>query len=296
MGKDFHDAFEASRRVYDRAREVLGWDVAARCFEGPLDDLSRTAVSQPAIFVTSLAVVAALEASGVPDPASASAAAGLSLGEYTALVFARAIDFYSALRIVQRRGQIMEEACHASPGGMVSVIGLDETAVRVLCHDAAEGRVLTPANFNSPEQIVLSGHLDAVERAAALAQERGAKRAIPLKVEGAFHSPLMSPAAEAMRPVLEAAPLATPAFDVVPNATAEPTRDAAALRRALIQQVDHPVRWNQAMHRLLADGFTRFVEVAPGKVLTGLLRRIDRNVEAVNVADVAGLRSLAGRQ
>jgi len=290
MGKDFFDAFESSRRLYGQASEILGWDVAARCFQGPADVLERTSVSQPAIFVTSMAVVAAIEEAGLALAREAVAAAGLSLGEYSALVFANALDFPSALRIVQKRGEFMEAACQAQPGAMLSVIGLDESAVAALCAEAAQGQVLRPANYNSPEQVALSGHVEAVERAAALAEKRGAKRAIRLQVAGAFHSPLMTPAAEQLRGVLAAAAIAPPTRTVVPNVTAQPTRDPEAMRKALIDQVDRPVLWSQSVRRLASEGCDRFVEVAPGKVLTGLLRRIDRTAQGINISTVDALR------
>ena len=293
MGKDFHDTFEASRRVYERAADVLGWDVASQCFDGPLDALSQTAVSQPAIFTTSLAVVAAMQAEGLPELGKTVAAAGLSLGEYSALVFAKAMAFDEALRVVQKRGELMQQACDAQPGAMLSVIGLDEDAVNALCEEAARGQVLCPANFNSPEQTVLSGDQEAVDRAREMAEKRGAKRAIPLKVAGAFHSGLMTPAAEQLREVLAQAAIAAPAIPVTPNVTAEPTRDPETLRRALIAQVDHPVRWCQSMQRLIADGCGLYVEPAPGKVLAGLMRRIDRSQSTRTVPDVKALRELA---
>jgi len=293
MGKDFYDAFEASRRVYERAAEVLGWDVAAKCFEGSAEELNRTSVSQPAIFVTSLAVIAAMEAAGLPQVNEATYAAGLSLGEYSALVFANAVDFPSALEIVRKRAEFMEAACLAQSGAMVSVLGLEEDAVQALCDEAAGDQVLRPANFNCPGHIVVSGHAEAVDRLCAIAEERGAKRAMRLTVAGAFHSPLMTPAAEQLRSVLQDAALAQPTRAVAPNVTAQPSRDPETLRRCLIDQVDHPVRWSQSVQRLIADGCDRFIEVAPGKVLTGLLKRIDRSVKGVSISEVDGLTKVA---
>ena len=291
MGKDFYDEFAAARRVYAEAADVLGWDVAKRCFEGPAAELNRTSVSQPAILATSLAAVAAMEEAGCPLPGEAEAAAGLSLGEYSALVFAGALPFADALRLVARRGEFMEAACDAAPGGMASVIGLEDAEVEQVCRDAADGQVLAPANYNSPGQLVISGDREAVLRGAKLAEARGAKRAIPLQVAGAFHSPLMSPAAERLREALEGAPLVPPGRLVVPNVTAEPTRDPETIRRALVQQVDHPVFWSQSVRRLAAEGFARFAEPAPGRVLTGLLRRIEPSAEGINLSTAEQVRS-----
>ena len=292
MGKDFHAEFASARRVYEHASDLLGWDVARICFEGPQPELNRTSISQPAIFVTSLAVVAAMEEAGCELANAAEAAAGLSLGEYSALAFADAMSFADALRVVQTRGRLMEAACEAAPGGMVSFIGLDNDQAEAVCRDAAEGHVLVPANYNSPGQVVASGHKEAIGRAAALAEERGAKRAIPLKVAGAFHSPLMTPAAERLGEALKGVAISAPTRVIVPNATAEPTRDPEVIARELVRQVDHPVLWSQSMQRLVADGYDRFAEVAPGRVLTGLLRRIEPGAEAINVSTVEQLRQL----
>ena len=292
MGKDFHDAFQSSRRVYGQASEILGWNVAERCFQGPQAELNRTAVSQPAIFVTSMAVIAAIEETGVRLACEATAAAGLSLGEYSALAFAGALRFSEALPVVRKRGEFMEAACNAAPGAMVSIIGMENEAVAEICREAAQGQALAPANFNSPGQVVASGHKEAVERVAALAEERGARRALPLQVAGAFHSALMTPAAEQLRSVLEHTRIVRPNRVVVPNVTAEPTEDPEALRSALVKQVDHSVLWCQSIQQLIADGYDRFVEVAPGKVLSGLLRRIDPSVGAINISRVDQLRKL----
>lgn len=295
MGKDFHDEFASARRLYAEASDILGWDVAKRCFEGPAAELNRTSVSQPAILVTSLAAVASMEEAGCPLPGEAEAAAGLSLGEYSALVFAGALGFADAVRLVARRGEFMEAACDAAPGGMASVIGMEDEAVEQLCRDCAEGQVLVPANFNSPGQVAVSGHKEAVLRAVERAAERGARRAIPLQVAGAFHSPLMAPAAERLREALGAAPIAPPKRMVVPNVAAEPTRDPETIRRGLAQQVDHPVFWSQSVRRLADEGFDRFAEPPPGKVLTGLLRRIVPTAEGISLSTAEQARTAGGR-
>ena len=294
MGRDFHDAYASAREVYERASQVLGWDVGARCFEGPQDELNRTSVSQPTIFVTSLAAVAALREAGLPLVGEATAAAGLSLGEYTALVFAGAMAFEDALKLVRKRGELMEAACDAQPSTMVSVLGMDEEPLVRLCEEVAQGQVLQPANFNSPGQIVVSGNIEAAERLEALAEARGAKRAIRLQVAGAFHSPLMTPAAKGLRAALAATPIALPRMTIVPNVTAEPASDPEVLREALAKQIDHAVRWSPSIKRLRADGYERFVEVAPGKVLTALLRRIDRDAKGINISSVEQLRKVEG--
>jgi len=278
------DAAAASRRaasVYEKANDVLGFDLRAACFSGPAEGLEATDVQQPAILVTSIALLESLAERG--DAAQlAAATAGLSLGEYTALYFAGSLSFEDAVTLVRRRGALMQQAAEASAGGMVSLVGADEIKAQQLCDRAADGDVLVLANLNCPGQIVLSGSAAACARAAELADEFGV-RAVPLKVAGAFHSPLMQPAAERLGEVLAKTNIKAPRIPVVSNVTGQPHSDPASIRRLLQQQVTSAVRWQACMEYLIAGGFDRFVEVGPNRVLTGLMRKIDRKAKAVGI-------------
>ncbi len=282
---------QAARAVFDQANAVLGFDLAGVCLTGPQERLNATDVAQPALFAASVAMWKAMQAAGLADRYKPDAAAGLSLGEYTALWLAECFSFEDGLRIVRARGELMQAAATAASSGMVSIMGLEEPAVQVLCGRARQpGEVLSPANFNCPGQIVVSGSSAACERVLQLAQEAGG-RGIALKVAGAFHSDLMRPAAEKLAGVLGGVRIKSPRIPVLSNVTGsyhEPDPDR--VRQLLIEQVTCPVRWEQGVRRLLADGFGRFVEVGPGRVLTGLLRKIERGVETVNVSDASGLK------
>lgn len=282
MGRDIAAASVRARDVFDRANNVLGFDIAALCFDGPAERLAQTDIQQPAIFVTSIALWEAFtEAGGTPEQFSF--AGGLSLGEYSALQVAGAVEFEDALRLVQRRGQLMQTAAVASPSGMVSLIGVDQAAAVALCDRAREGDVLAPANFNCRGQIVISGSRAACDRALELTNEFGC-RGIALDVAGAFHSPLMEPAAEGLWPVLQETPFTQPAIAVIANVDAEYHGEASAIRRSLRNQVVSPVLWQRCIETLISGGVDRFVEVGPGRVLTGLMRKIDRKMTAVNVS------------
>ena len=291
MGRDFAAASPAAAAVFAEASEVLGWDVAAVCFDGPQEELNRTAISQPAILTTSLAAVAAMREAGLAEVAACSAAAGLSLGEYSALVMAGAMTVADAVRLVQKRAQFMAEACHVNPGTMVSVIGLEDGIVEALCAEVRGEEMVVAANYNCPGQVVISGTRAGVERAAQLARERGAKRAMPLAVEGAFHSPLMAPAAERLAEELARTPVKECAFPVVANVSAEPVGGPDEIRRSLVRQLTSPVRWSQSVRWLIEKRGPRFVEAAPGRVLAGLLRRIDRESEVESFATMDVLRA-----
>ena len=295
MMADLSEASQAARRVFQLADEVLGWSVSEACFQGPPDRLDRTDVSQPAMFVCSAAALAAMDeglAERVPAPA---VMAGLSLGEYTALYAADAIDFADALGLVAQRGRFMQDAAEARPSGMVSIIGLDEPGVAALCDAVAEGAVLTPANFNCPGQIVISGDRAACQRAIGRAKEFGAAGAIPLNVAGAFHSAFMAPAAERLAEALANVPFRTPRWPVVANVDARPHPDADAIHRRLLAQMTCPVRWAESVRYMLDNGVDSFYEIGPGRVLTGLMRRIERKapVKSINSADA--LAKLAGQ-
>jgi [acyl-carrier-protein] S-malonyltransferase len=287
MGRDLAASSPAAAEIFRRADETLGFDLSRACFEGPADRLESTDVQQPAIFVTSVAIWKALLEKGF-SLESFGAAAGLSLGEYTALHVAGAVGFEDGLKLVQRRGQLMQEAAEARPGGMVSLVGADENTARRLCEKAAEGEVLSPANLNCPGQVVVSGARSACARALELAGEFNC-RAMPLKVAGAFHSALMESAARGLAEALGATKFHRPRIPVLANVSAEPHGDPDAIRGALERQLTHPVLWQRSMERLAAEGFGRFVEVGAGRVLTGLMRKINRQAAVVSVAGAADL-------
>lgn len=289
MGRDVASACAKAREVYDRANKILGFDVAKICFEGPAAELERTDVQQPAIFVTSVAIWEAWLEAGAPRE-SVTHCGGLSLGEYTALHVAGAVSFEDALRLVRRRGELMQQAAVASPSGMVSLVGADETTARALCERSRGGDVLAPANFNCPGQIVIAGSRSACERAVGLAVEFQC-RAVPLAVAGAFHSPLMQSAADGLMPVLEQARFTTPQMKVIANVDAEYSRDPASIRDMLRRQVTQPVLWQRCIERIIDDGVGHFVEIGPGRVLTGLMRKINRNVPCVNVSTAESIAS-----
>jgi len=253
------------------------------CFAGPQEDLNRTNISQPAIYVTSVACFRAAEAAGVIDPAAVTAYAGLSLGEYTALHLGGAFSFLDGLTLVQARGRYMQEAANACQGGMVSIMGADEAQVAEMCRAAADGEVLTPANFNAPGQIVASGSASACRRLAQAAEAAGFK-SIPLAVAGAFHSPLMQSGADKMALQLDKTQINAPTSTVWANVTAMPHGDVPSIRKLLVDQIVNPVRWEQTMRALVGSGDARFVELAPGRVLTGLLKKLNRRLPVESLA------------
>lgn len=267
MGRDLHDASEVARSLFDRANEIMGTDLARICFEGPEDTLRQTMYTQPAIFVHS--VIATRMLGG-----EVSAAAGHSLGEYSALVAAGALSFDDGLRLVKKRGELMQEAGTRSPGTMAAVIGAEPALVESCCADAAEAGIVQAANFNSPGQIVISGSVEGIDRAMALLKERGVRIVKKLPVSGAFHSPLMQFAKDELGAVLAETPINDARFPVYANVTGLPVTSADDIRTNLLAQVTAPVRWEDSMRNMLQDGLTRFVEVGPGNVLSGLLKRI----------------------
>jgi len=290
MGKDFAEASPAAAAVYEKASAVLGWDVADLCFNGPKEELDNTSVCQPAILTTGIAILEAMREAGRKEPDACTAAAGLSLGEYTALVMAGALELADALKLVQKRGVFMEDACKANPGAMAGVIGLDDDIVEALCAEAREAGMVVAANFNCPGQVVISGSVAGVARASELAKQRGAKRVRPLAVSGAFHSPLMAPATERLEAELAETPFRHCAFDVIANVTAEPVRRPSETRLCLAKQLRSPVRWTQSVLYLAGKGYNRFVEVGPGNVIAGLVRRIAPRAAMENVSAVDALR------
>ena len=292
MGRLLADAFPACRQAFDEADTALGEPLSRLCFEGPEDRLLLTENTQPAILAVSVAAWRLAESQGV-RPAFA---AGHSLGEYSAHVAAGTLSFADALRTVRRRGRYMQQAVPVGSGAMSAILGLDLDAINPVCAEASHelgGRVVSPANLNAPGQIVIAGHHDAVARAGELAKSKGAKRVIPLPVSAPFHCALMKPAEERLAPELEALSMADPRIPVVANVDAEPKRDAASAVDALIRQVSAPVQWERVVRRMIGDGVKQFVELGPGSVLAGLIRKIDRTVMVVSVEDPAGLPALS---
>lgn len=287
MGKDWAVQSPAARQVYKSADDILGFELSQVCFEGPTERLNRTEIAQSAIYVTSVACHAALAESG--HACSISAAAGLSLGEFTALHLAGAFDFESGLRLVRLRGQAMQDAGDAVTGGsgMVVLVGADESQAQEVCQQARNGDgqcVLVPANFNCPGQVVVSGSQAACGRAVEIAGNLGL-RATALAVSGAFHSPLMQPAADRLAEALEHTSWQAPSVPVASNVTARMhDSDSESIKRRLVEQLTRPVRWSDSMQWMVGNLEGQFVELAPGKVLSGLMRRIDRKTKIVNYA------------
>jgi [acyl-carrier-protein] S-malonyltransferase len=287
MGKDLAEQFPSARAWFDRAQEVLGYDLGAVCFNGPEAELTATENAQPAIFLVGWVAFQLLK-ERVPA-LEFQAAAGLSLGEFTALTAAGAMSFEDGLSIVRRRGRFMQEACQATRGGMAAVIGLDEAATREVCAQA--GVVL--ANLNCPGQLVISGPTEKIALACELAKAKGARRALPLPVAGAYHSPLMAGAQPRLEAELARVAVAPPAVIVVSNVTALPHEGPEAIRARLVEQVTSSVRWEQSMRWLLDRGFSRFVELGPGTALTGFMKRIGKDSHLLNVSDVPSLEATA---
>ena len=289
MGRGFHEASGAARAAFEEANDALGFDLAKLCFEGPEAELQLTANTQPAVLTVSIAGARALAERGIAP----AIVGGPSLGEYSALVAAGALAFADAVRVVRRRGEFMQEAVPVGTGAMAALLGMELPAVEAVCRDAAAGEVLDVANINSPGQIVVAGHRTAVERAVALAGERGGRRSVLLPVSAPFHCRLMAPAAERLAGVLAAVPAADPRVPVVRNVDAGLTTRADDVRPFLFRQVTAPVRWTDCVGRMAREGYRTFVEVGPGRVLTGLLRRIDGAVTGFAVEDMAGLEKVA---
>lgn len=284
MGRQLAETLPAARALYDQANKILGYDLAALCFEGPAEKLDATNFSQPALFVTSLAALEWLKANKPEVVAAAGATAGLSLGEYTALAFAEAISFEDGLRVVQQRGEAMQAAANLVPSGMVSLLGLELAKIEELCDQARQpGEVLQVANLLCPGNIVVSGHKTACLRVAELAQAAGAMKTIPLAVAGAFHTPIMQPAVDRLSAALAPVTLKTPRIPLVSNVDAAVHSDPEEIRALLVRQLISPVRWEESQRYLLAQGFGPHWEVGPGRVLRGLLKRMDRKAESDGV-------------
>ncbi|MCG3149951.1 MAG: Malonyl CoA-acyl carrier protein transacylase [Verrucomicrobiae bacterium] len=283
MGRDLYEKYDVCRQLFARANAVLGRDLQKICFDGPEDVLTKTDNAQPGIFLTSLACLEALRSQVANF--SFQATAGLSLGEFTALTAAEAVSFEDGLRMVQARGRFMQEACDTTSGGMASIISMEDAALIEVCREAD----VDIANFNSPGQTVISGEKEKIARAVELAKLRGARKAIPLQVAGAYHSRLMISGQVKVAAELAKLPMREPRVPVVANVSARPGNSVAEIKDLLTRQVTGSVRWSESMQWLVAEGYTRFIELGPGNVLSGLMKRIDKSVEMFNVCDCASL-------
>jgi [acyl-carrier-protein] S-malonyltransferase len=284
MGRQLAESTPGARELYERAADVVGYDLAKLCFEGPAEELDSTIGSQPALFVTSLAALESLREESPDAVLACEAVAGLSLGEYTAMVFAGVMEFEDGLTLVQKRGAAMQEASDATPSGMVSILGLERSEVEALCDKARGDDVLEIANLLCPGNIAISGSNAACERAAEMARSFGAMKAVPLAVAGAFHTQLMRPADERLAEALAGVPMQRPKIPVISNVDAQPHDDPEELRELLVRQILSPVRWEDSMRYLLQEGFDQFYEVGPGRVLRGLLRRVERKISCQSVS------------
>jgi [acyl-carrier-protein] S-malonyltransferase len=291
MGRELAESFACARAVFEEADAALGFAISKLCFEGPAEELQLTANTQPAILTVSVAAARVLREKGV----SADYVAGHSLGEYSALVAADALSLADAVRLVRKRGQYMQEAVPVGQGAMAAILGLDGAALDEICREAAQGEVVSPANLNSPGQVVIAGSAAAVARAVETARGRGAKRAIMLNVSAPFHCALMKPAQDRLCVDLDATHVEAPKMLLVNNVSAQAVTAASIVREGLKQQVTSPVRWEESIRRLRREGVELFVEVGPGKVLSGLVRQIDRAAECLRVEDSVTLNEVVAR-
>jgi [acyl-carrier-protein] S-malonyltransferase len=290
MGRDLYETYPEARATFDRADQVLGFALSELCFNGPEETLKDTINTQPAIFATSVALLRLLESSRLQAPAFV---AGHSLGEYSALMAAGAMDFAAGLQLVRERGRLMKEAGERSPGGMAAVLGLETEVVDEVCRQARDetGGVVQVANYNSPGQIVISGDFRTRDVAIELAQAEGARRVVPLAVSIAAHSPLMECIVDEFRQAVEAVEFRMPTVPVVANVSAVPLESVEAIREELVQQLTSPVRWVESVRYMIGQGVTKFVEIGPKDVLKKLMRRIDKSVQAMSVGDVRAVDS-----
>ena len=284
MARDLYDRSPAARKVFEMANEALGYDIMALCFQGPEEELKLTANTQPAILTASIAALRVMQVEREIVPV---VTAGHSLGEYSALVAAGGLRFADAVRLVHLRGKFMQEAVPVGVGAMAAVMGLSALEVEALCKEAAQGEVLSPANFNSPGQIVIAGHRTAVKRAVEIIAQKPGKKALLLPVSAPFHCPLMKPAAERLAQELARVEVGDLHVPVISNAEADFYPGKDKIRDLLVKQVDHPVRWEECMQKFLATGMDFILEVGPGKVLAGLMRKINREVKVASVEDSA---------
>ncbi len=288
MGRDLAEKFPAARQVFEEADTALGFALSELCFNGPAEQLQLTENTQPAILTVSVAALRAMQSEGFPRP---DFVAGHSLGEYSALVAAGSLSLTDAVRTVRARGGYMQEAVPVGAGAMAAILGADVNVVRAACEEAAAGQVCSPANINSPGQVVIAGDTAAIDRAIVLLKDRGAKRAIKLNVSAPFHCALMKPAEQRLAVDLQKISFKDLAIPVITNADAQAVKRGDEARDALVRQVSQPVRWLDSVEFLIGQGVQSFIEIGPGKVLSGLARQIDRNVGCVNVEDEASLRA-----
>jgi [acyl-carrier-protein] S-malonyltransferase len=288
MGRDLYDNFYSARAVLDQADDALEFPLSRLCFEGPEDELRQTINAQPALVATSFACLEAARAinNSLPTPAFT---AGHSLGEYTALAVAGVFDFATAVRLARERGRLMHEAGQVNPGGMAAIIGLDEAPLAEVCRQT-DTRI---ANINCPGQIVISGAVDNIAQAMEMAKARGASRVIPLQVSGAFHTPLMQPAVDGMGAFMSPLSFQEPDITVIGNTTAEPITTAESVKSELLNQLCNPVQWQRSIEYMTDKGVSTFIELGPGKVLTGLIKRINSEVKTINIGDLEAVKALA---
>ena len=293
MGAEIAQSFPVAAEIFDRANNIVGFDLSRICFEDPAERLNSTTISQPAIFVTSSAILEVLRTEPATSSLSADVTAGLSLGEYTALYAAGLISFEDALVLVQKRGQAMQAAADATEGAMVSIIGLDEQNVRQLCAEAAEGELLLPVNFNCPGQIVVSGSISACERAEQLAEKYGAIKAVRLEVAGAFHTEMMSSAAQILKEALSNCEISEPSeIKTIANINADYYESSEKVAEGLVKQLTCPILWQKCIERLIGDGIEKFYEIGSGRVLTALCRRINRKIKVLNLSSFESINKL----
>jgi [acyl-carrier-protein] S-malonyltransferase len=300
MGADIAYSFQAAAQIYQKANDIVGFELSRICFEGPPDKLNTTTISQPAIFVTSAALLEVLKINYETKKITAKVTAGLSLGEYTALYAAGVISFEDALVLVQKRGQAMQAAADATEGAMVSIIGLEEEKVQQLCSEAGQDEILRAVNFNCPGQIVVSGTKAACKRAAEMAEKYGAIKAVPLEVAGAFHTEMMAAAAETLSQALQNTQISglsdTSKITTIANIDAEYYTNPEKIREGLTKQLTCPILWQKCMERLLADGIEEFYEIGPGRVLTGLMKRINRKTKVINLSSMDAINDFNKKQ
>ena len=289
MGKELYQNFAEAREIFEQANDILNFDIAKLCFEGPESELNKTENTQPALLTVSAAALKVLEAHGV----NATAAAGHSLGEYSALVCAGAVKFADAVKLVRLRGKYMQQAAPKGTGGMAAVLGLDSAAVNDICVKAsAGGHTVEAVNYNCPGQVVIAGSQSGLQAAMQLAKEAGARRVVPLAVSGPFHSSFMRPAGDKLALEMKKVAFFDPKIDVVVNVTADYVRRADEVKQKLVEQVYSPVRWEESVQRLVDDGNNIFVEVGPGRVLTGLIKKTVKGITALNIEDTASLEKV----
>ncbi len=288
MGRDLYDSFDSVKAIFRQADEALGFSLSRLCFEGPEDELRQTINTQPAIVLASLACLTALNEIHGDSLATPTFVAGHSLGEYTALAAAQVIDFATCVYLARERGRLMNEAGLKNPGGMIAIIGLDEASLAEVCHETDTGI----ANFNCPGQLVISGAKEKLAKAAELAKAKGASRAIPLQVSGAFHTPLMQSTVEGLSGIIANLNFRDPTVPVIANTTAQPLTTAEQVKVELTNQLCHGIQWQRSIEYMINNGVSTFIEIGPGKVLSGLIKRINSNVETQNIGDAEAIKNL----